>query len=76
MPLKYAWGKPEAVRIIGMAHGILFVLFCFALARAMLAARWSMGRGALVFAASLVPFGPFMIDKRLKQDEQQFSNGR
>ena len=27
MPLKYGFGMPEAVRVIGMAHGLLFVAF-------------------------------------------------
>ena len=27
MPLKYIWDIPEWVRIIGMVHGVLFVIF-------------------------------------------------
>ena len=27
MPIKYILGNPELVRIVGMAHGILFVLY-------------------------------------------------
>ena len=27
MPLKYVWGNPEYVRVIGMAHGLLFVAY-------------------------------------------------
>ena len=26
MPLKYYYNKPEFVKIVGMAHGVLFVL--------------------------------------------------
>ena len=72
MPLKYVWGNPLAVKIVGMVHGILFVLFCFALMRAMYAARWSLGRGAFVFAAAFLPFGPFLIDKKMKAWEREF----
>jgi integral membrane protein len=68
MPLKYFAGMPESVRIIGSIHGGLFVLFCLALLHAMLLARWSLLRGALVFASSLVPFGTFAIDSRLKRE--------
>lgn len=32
-----------------------------------ISARWSIGRSAFVFGAALVPFGPFLIDKRLKR---------
>lgn len=27
MPLKHFAGRPEAVRVVGMAHGVLFILF-------------------------------------------------
>lgn len=66
MPLKYAWGMPLAVRIIGSVHGGLFVLFCFALWRVMMNTSWPLGRAALVFAASLLPFVPFFIDRRMR----------
>ena len=66
MPLKYAWGMPLAVRVIGSVHGGLFVLFCFALWRVMMNTNWPLGRASLVFAASLVPFMPFLIDRRMR----------
>jgi len=69
MPLKYLAGFPVAVRIVGSIHGALFVLFCAALVQAMVAARWSMVRGGVVFASSIVPFGTFAIDGRLKQED-------
>ena len=31
MPLKYLYDRPEAVRITGMLHGILFILLALAL---------------------------------------------
>lgn len=69
MPLKYAGGIDSAVRWTGLVHGILFVLFCFALLLAMRSARWSMLKGGLVFIAALLPFGPFIIDRHLKEEE-------
>jgi integral membrane protein len=71
MPLKYLAGKPEAVKFVGWAHGILFVVFCFALLRAMLAGRWGIPRATLVFVAALVPFGPFLIDRRMRGYEKE-----
>ena len=70
MPLKYLAGLPVAVRMAGSLHGALFVLFCAALLHAMVVARWSMVRGGVVFASSLVPFGTFVIDGRLKREEE------
>lgn len=69
MPLKYLAGIPQAVKIVGWAHGALFIVFGFALLRAWISARWSIGRVALVFIAALVPFGPFLIDRRMRAYE-------
>lgn len=66
MPLKYAWGMPLPVRIVGSIHGGLFVLFCFALWRVMMNTSWPFSRAALVFVASLIPFAPFIIDRRMR----------
>jgi len=74
MPLKYIWHMPKAVSVVGMIHGILFVIFCLALARAALAAKWPMGRTALVFAASLLPFGPFLLDRRIRGWQVEFDS--
>lgn len=70
MPLKYFAGLPVAVTIVGSIHGAFFILFCAALAQAMARARWSMRYAGLVFAASLVPFGTFLIDGRLKREDE------
>lgn len=75
MPLKYIWGQPLAVKVVGMFHGVLFILFCVVLLRAMLAAKWGLGRGALLFAATFVPFGPFLLDKKMKRYEEEFLKG-
>jgi len=69
MPLKYFVGMPQAVKIVGWAHGLLFVTLCFLLLKVTLEERWPLKRAAMVFIAALLPFGPFIIDKRLKHYE-------
>jgi integral membrane protein len=69
MPLKYFAGMPMAVKVTGWAHGVLFVAFSFALLHVFLARRWSFVKGALAFIAALVPFGTFVLDKHLRQEE-------
>jgi integral membrane protein len=66
MPLKYIADIPIAVTIIGAIHGLLFVLFIFALAHVFFAYRQSFWFGLGAVIASLVPFGTFVLDKRLK----------
>lgn len=62
MPLKYWAGLPLAVRVVGTAHGVLFVLFLISLLDVMIRYRWSLLRGALIFLSSLIPFGTFVVD--------------
>lgn len=65
MPLKYFADQPEAVRVVGMAHGILFLLYCALGLQAGLEYRWSWQRTLLVLLASIVPLGPFYLDARV-----------
>ena len=67
MPMKYIWGEPMAVRIVGMAHGVLFCLFCAALLNAMLTQKWKLLPPTLIFLASLIPFAPIWVEKWLKK---------
>ncbi len=72
MPLKYLAGQPLAVKIVGWAHGVLFVIFGCALLRVWIAARWPFFRVVLVFIAALLPFGPFVVDRRMREWEGEF----
>ena len=69
MPLKYLAGEPGAVRWVGMAHGVLFLLYVLAAIQAAVAYRWSWKRTALVLVASLLPAGPFVLDAKLLRHE-------
>jgi integral membrane protein len=65
MPLKYLAGQPDAVRMVGMAHGLLFVLYVLLVIMTAIERSWSFKKTVLAFLASLVPFGPFYADKKL-----------
>ena len=67
MPLKYIWGDPTLVRHVGMIHGLLFIVFCFTLVDAKSSEGWTIKQAAIPFIASFFPFGPFVIDRRLKE---------
>lgn len=68
MPLKYWAGMPGFVRVIGMAHGILFVAYVAALGVTARAAAFPWSRTAALFVASLLPFGPFVADRGLARE--------
>ncbi len=70
MPLKYYWGEPQAVRVVGMAHGVLFIAYIAATVQAWLEYDWTWKRAALIAAASLVPFGPFYADVKWMRSER------
>jgi integral membrane protein len=70
MPLKYAFDMPLAVRYVGMAHGFLFVLYVLLILLAWLDRKLTAKKSALAFVASLIPFGPFIIDGWLAEDEK------
>lgn len=67
MPLKYLYDMPEAVRIVGMLHGVLFVLLLPALLHAQLERQWGLNLSIQVFVASLVPLGAFWMDRKLSR---------
>lgn len=64
MPLKYYYDKPNAVKIFGMAHGVLFVLYTINLLVVHVKLKWSLGKTLGAFIASLIPFGTFYADKK------------
>lgn len=70
MPLKYLAGWPDAVRVVGMAHGILFILYVAATIQAALEYDWPFRRTLLVLAASVLPAGPFVVDARILKHER------
>ncbi len=65
MPLKHFAGMPGAVRIVGGAHGVLFLVFVAILFRVTSEARWPLTRALAVFATAFVPFGAFFLDRVL-----------
>lgn len=68
MPLKYLGDDPRMVQIFGRIHGFLFVIFMIALVQAMSGAGWKLTKAAFAFATSLVPFGAFFLEHRLKNE--------
>jgi integral membrane protein len=73
MPLKYFAGLPAAVQIVGWIHGILFVLYLLAVGEVTIKHRWSLMMAAIALLASLIPFGTFLLDARLRQQEKSAS---
>ena len=68
MPLKYFADMPLAVKYTGWVHGLLFMCYVVMVIMCFLEYKWKFGKTILVFFASLLPFAPFYVDKRLKEE--------
>jgi integral membrane protein len=71
MPLKYFADIPMAVKITGWTHGLLFILYIYALIQVHYEYGWTIRKTLIAFAASLIPFGPFLLDSKLKKEEAE-----
>ncbi|WP_209124089.1 DUF3817 domain-containing protein [Alkalihalobacillus sp. BA299] len=67
MPLKYMADIPQFVTVIGMAHGVLFMLYVGIALYVTVKYRWSSPRFIGAVLASVIPFGPFIYDARIIQ---------
>lgn len=65
MPLKYVWDWPDAVRVVGMAHGILWMAYIGLALLGQWDYKWSWKVTGWLFLASLLPFGPFVAEAKL-----------
>lgn len=68
MPAKYIFQIPEPVTVVGWIHGALFLFFIILLVGCWIKYRWSFYRVVVFFIGSLVPFAPFILDKKLKKE--------
>jgi integral membrane protein len=70
MPMKYLLDNPILVKYVGMGHGVLFILFLIVLFTVCEKQKWSITMFILGLIASILPFGTFVFDRKLKNFEQ------
>ena len=70
MPMKYIWGIPMAVRVIGSIHGALFIAFVVYMYMVYNDYEKNTKWMAKAFLASIIPFGTIVMDKQWKLEEQ------
>lgn len=71
MPLKYTMDMPLAVKYTGWVHGILFIAYVYAVFPTRRSLNWSFRRTLFALIASVLPFGPFLFDRKLRQQKHQ-----
>ena len=65
MPLKYVYGYPLAVRVVGTLHGVLFMAY---VGIALVFARhdgWGVAKLMRCWIASCLPFGTLFFEREL-----------
>lgn len=66
MPIKYGLGDPSVVKMVGQAHGILFLLFILLAIKVSIEQEWRFKTTTWkVLISSFIPFGTFYIDKHI-----------
>jgi|TARA_R110002110_G_scaffold90627_4_gene235459 integral membrane protein len=63
MPLKYVWDLPQMVQTVGMAHGVLFLLYIAGAVYMSQKLNWTIKQLAIAIFCSILPFGPFYIER-------------
>lgn len=64
MPLKYIYEMPQMVQQVGMAHGVLFIAYVLGGILLYKPMNWSLKQIAVILGCSVLPFGPFYVEKK------------
>lgn len=64
MPLKYWAEIPGPNKIVGYAHGVLFILFIVLSIVVCYTKKWGVKRVLIFSVASLLPFATFYIEEK------------
>ena len=67
VPIKYSSDEAFFVKIVGMPHGILFVLYIALALVLRINNQWIKNNFFAVLIASVIPFGTFVVDFKFKQ---------
>ena len=65
MPLKYAFQTPGPNKVLGMIHGLLFIIYVVLVIQMTIKYKWEIRKTLLALVASVIPFGTFWADQKL-----------
>ncbi|MDQ6617362.1 MAG: DUF3817 domain-containing protein [Actinomycetota bacterium] len=71
MPLQYGAGEPAVVAVLGPIHGFLYIVYLLAAIDLGRRARFTLLQTVAVFAAGLLPFFAFVVERRTTRRLEQ-----
>ena len=71
VPLKKIYNYHWPNKIVGMSHGILFILYMLLVFINSKTQTWSWKTKVLLYIASIIPFGTFIAEKKILNNEQR-----
>ena len=73
MPMKYYLGYATFSWYVGMAHGVLFVIYIVLALEIFIRRQINFWQFLRVFIASIIPFGTFFNEKMLKERQMMLA---
>ena len=64
VPLKYWRGDEQYVKLLGMPHGLLFVVYIIFAVLLNKNKNWTTKEFSVIILASVLPFGTFYVDRK------------
>jgi integral membrane protein len=71
MVLNYGFDQDQYTKIVGPAHGFLYIVYFLATIDLALKARWSVKGTVLVLLAGMIPFVSFVAERRVSHKVRQ-----
>ena len=63
-PIKYLQGNEAYVKMLGMPHGILFMLYIVLAIVLRKEMKWDSKSFTIILLCAIIPFGTFYVDKK------------
>ncbi len=70
MPLKYFMEIPGPNKVVGMAHGVLFMLYVLLVIQCAYLYKWSWKVTGIALLASIIPAGTFYVHAKYFGEQQ------
>jgi len=64
-PMKHFFEEPKYVKMLGMPHGILFILYVIFAFMLKNENKWFKDNFKLVILAAILPFGTFVLERKM-----------